>query len=84
MTLAHQHRVPLGIEYAGPELFTAVTVNLTDTDAGSAIRALFPAGLGFRVALDGAVPVIGHAALPPASQNALDVVLPRVVIPRTT
>ena len=83
MTLAHQHRVPLGIEYAGPELFTAVTVNLTDTDAGTAIGTLFPASLGFRVAMDGAVPVIRHVSLPPSSANALDVVLPRVVIPRT-
>jgi TonB family protein len=83
MTLAHQYRVPLGIEYAGPELFTAVTVNLTDTDVGTAITALFPASLGFRVALNGAVPVIRHVSLPPGSANALDVVLPRVVIPRT-
>jgi TonB family protein len=36
------------------------------------------------VALDGIVPVISHAALPPASRNALDVVLPRLVVPRTT
>jgi TonB family protein len=82
MTLAHQHRVPLGIEYAGPELFTPVTLHLDDTDVGTAISALFPASLGFRVALDGAVPVIRHAALPPASANAIDVVLPRLVILR--
>jgi len=82
MTLAHQHRVPLGIEYAGPELFTAVTLNLDETDVGSVIRALFPAGLGFRVAMDGPVSVIRHRALPPPGRNALDVVLPQVVIPR--
>ncbi len=84
MTLAHQHRVPLGIEYAGPELFTPVTLQLDDTDVGTVISALFPASLGFRMALDGVVPVIHHIALPPASRNALDVVLPRLVIPRTT
>ena len=84
MTLAHQHRVPLGIEYAGPELFTPVTVHLDDTDVGTAISTLFPASLGFRVSLDGVVPVIRHIALPPATRNALDVVLPRLVIPRRT
>jgi TonB family protein len=82
MTLAHQRRVPLGIEYAGPELFTAVTLNRDETDVGSVIRALFPAGLGFRVAMDGPVPVIRHRALPSPDRNALDVVLPQVILPR--
>jgi hypothetical protein len=35
MTLAHQYNVPIGIEYAGPELFTAVTLNLAGTDVGT-------------------------------------------------
>jgi protein TonB len=83
MTLAYQHQIPLGIEYAGPELFTPVTMNLVDTDVASVIATLFPSSLGFRVAMNGAIPVIGHRTLPPPGRNALDVVLPRVTIRQT-
>jgi TonB family protein len=82
MKLASQHRLPLGIEYAGPELFAPVTLKFANTDTAAIIRTLFPASLGFRVSLDDAIPVIGHRTLPPRSLNALDVVLPRLVIPQ--
>jgi protein TonB len=80
MTLAYQQQMPLGIEYAGSELFSPVAANLLDTNVGTAITTLFPSSLGFRVTMNGAVPVIGHRTLPPPTRNALDVVLPRVTI----
>lgn len=80
MNLARQHRVPLGVEYAGPELVMPVTLNLTNTDVATVIKALFPTTLGFQVSMRGTVPVIGHRALPPPARNALDVVLARVAI----
>jgi protein TonB len=83
MTLAQQYQIPLGIEYAGPELFSPVAANLMDTDVATVIATLFPSSLGFRVAMNGAIPVIGHRTLPPPTRNALDVVLPRITIRQT-
>ena len=84
MNLACQHGVPLGIEYAGPELFAPVTLDLADTDIAQVMTSLFPTTAGFSLSLNGDVPVIRHRTLPPPNRNALDVVLPRVFIQQRT
>lgn len=78
LLLAKQLNQPLGIEYAGPELFEPVTVNANSAKIGTIIDLLFPPSIGFQVAVEDGVILINRGN----SLKGLDTVLTDFSIPR--
>lgn len=84
LKLAKEQHLPLGIEYAGPRLFEAVTVRFGPAPLGTVVESLFPKKAGFRVSVRSGVLVISHSDVPKSSVNLLDTKLRELAIPEST
>jgi len=82
LMLAQRQRIPLGIEYAGMQLFEPISVRLSQTDVQGAASAIFPLDAGFRISSDDGVLVISHRKVPAAPLNVLDTRLANFSIPK--
>jgi hypothetical protein len=84
MLLAKQLHQPLGIEYAGPEMFEQIDVDTKTTTVDGVINEIFPPALGFEIRVEDGVMVINSRQTPESSMKLLDTVLPTFAIPKAS
>lgn len=82
LQLAHQEGIPLGIEYAGEQLFAPVTFHLGAADVQQVVKKLFPSHDGFRIFNNNGVIIISHRNVPGQKSNILGITLIKFSIPR--
>lgn len=80
LSLAKKVQQPLGIEYAGPELFETVNFTVESTTLRAIVDRIFPSSDGFQVSVQDGVLLINNRNS--AEPNALETVLANFSIPK--